>query len=161
MAISRARFCTCSLAAVSVGSAVVHVEFAKAHVLANLGNEVVHILANQALQGFGVGGLVLENCVHDTGSEILEVVTAGHEVGLALQGSHGNPGGVGILGKDHQTFAGGAAGLLGGLGHALLAQVVDGLFHIAAHFHEGLLAIHHASASSFTQVFHHCSSNGH
>ena len=55
-----------------------------------------------------------------------------------------------------QAFRGDAAGLLGGLGEALLAQPVDGGFDVAAGFVERALAIHHARAGLFAQVLHHC-----
>ena len=45
--------------------------------------------------------------------------------------------------------------LLGGLGQALLAQPVDGLFHVAVGFGERRLAVHHAGAGLVAQGLHH------
>ena len=54
----------------------------------------------------------------------------------------------------HDAFGGDAAGLGGGGGQALLAQVVDGLLHVAAVLFQRLLAIHHAEAGLVAEGFH-------
>ncbi|CAN4016717.1 GPR endopeptidase, partial [Dysosmobacter welbionis] len=52
------------------------------------------------------------------------------------------------------TLGGNAAGLLGGGGHALLAQPLHGLVHIAVGGGQRLLAIHHAHAGHLAQVLY-------
>ena len=86
--------------------------------------------------------------------EALELLVAGDEIGFGIDldqraraVAHGDA---------HQTFGGGAAGLLGGLGNALLAQPVDGGFHVAVGFAQrGLQSIMPApvlSRRSFTML---------
>jgi hypothetical protein len=52
------------------------------------------------------------------------------------------------LGRD-------AAGLLGGLRQALLAQPVDRRLHVAVVLGQRLLAVHHADAGGLAQVLDH------
>ena len=54
-----------------------------------------------------------------------------------------------------QAFGGDAAGLLGGLRQALLAQPVDRRLHVAVGLAERGLAIHHARAGRVAQLFDH------
>ena len=58
-------------------------------------------------------------------------------------------------GEADETFGGDAAGLLGGLREALLAQQIDGLLHVAAGLLQRRLAIHHARAGAFAQLLDH------
>ena len=55
------------------------------------------------------------------------------------------------------AFGRDAALLLGGLGQALFAQIVDRLFDIAIAGGERLLAIHHAAAGTAAQIHNHLS----
>ena len=144
-----------------IGGTVMEEELAKAHVLAGLGDEVLEVLAKQGVQGGGIGRLLFQHGCGNLGCKILEIVAAGHKVCLALHGTKGNVLFVSGSSQGHKAFAGGAAGLLGSLGHALLTQKVDGLFHVAVNFGEGFLAIHHACAGSFAQFFYHCGCNRH
>ena len=85
--------------------------------------------------------------------EALELLIAGDEVGFGIH-FHQRAGAL-PHGDADQAFGGGAAGLLGGLGNALLAQPVDGGFHVAARFVQRGLAVHHACAGLVAQVLHH------
>ena len=58
-----------------------------------------------------------------------------------------------------QAFGGDAAGLLGGLGQALLAQPVDRGLHVAVGLAERRLAIHHARAGLLAQLLDHLCSD--
>ena len=136
-------------------------EGAELHVFAGLGDEGGQAFTELGLQGLGVSGFLLDNGLGGIGDEVLEVIAAGHEVGLALHGSDGDSLAVSGLGQGDQAFGRGAAGLLGGLGHALFTQEIDSLFEVAVGGHEGLLAVHHAGAGFLAQVFYHRSSNGH
>ena len=136
-------------------------EVAELHVFAHGGDELGHVFAHQALQGFGVGGVAVQHALGHLGGQGFELFAASHEVGLAQQGGHGHGLAVSAHGGHHQAFAGGTAGLLGSLGHTLLAQPVDGLFQVAVHFHQGFLAVHHAGAGLFAQFLHHSGGNSH
>ena len=57
-------------------------------------------------------------------------------------------------GDADQALGGGAAGLLGRGRKALLAQPVDGGFHVAVGLGQRLLAVHHARAGLVAQLFH-------
>ena len=129
-------------------------------IISVLGVPMASVITVLATCGLALG-MALQGALGNLVHEGLEVVAAGHEVGLALHGSQGDRLAVGRGDDLDQAFGGGAAGLLGGLGHALLAQVVDGLLEVAAHFDEGFLAVHHASAGLVTELFHHSSGNGH
>lgn len=128
-----------------VGLAGMARELAELHVFAHRGDELLDLVAHHAVQGGGISRIVLQHGLGHAGGHVLELIAAGHEVGFAHQRSHGHVLAVRAgHGGDH-AFAGGAAGLFGGLGHALLAQPVHGLFQVAVHFHQGFLAVHHAA----------------
>ncbi len=135
---------------------------AKGHVLADGGDGVGNGVGHRA----GVAGIML----------VLERVDFGHALFIGDQRDGLDQSleflvasdeiGFGIDLDDHavramhrhadQTFSRDAAGLLGGLGQALLAQPVDGRLDVAAGLVERALAIHHARAGFFAQVLHHC-----
>ena len=110
-------------------------------------------------QGIHIGGVVIQNGLGDILDEGDEQVALGAEVGLAVdfhQGAHA----VLHQGIGH-TLGGDAAGLLGGLGQALLAQILNGLVHVAVALGQGLLAVHHAHAGHLAQGLHISSSKRH
>src|SRR6185436_1987915 len=57
--------------------------------------------------------------------------------------------------REHQALGGLAAGLLGRLGQALLAQVVDRLLCVGVALLQRLLAVRHARAGALAQVLDH------
>ena len=89
--------------------------------------------------------------------EGLELVVAGDEVGLGVHLEDRRR--VARRFDRDETLGGNAAGLLGGLREALLAQPVDGGLDVAVDLVEGVLAIHHARAGRFAQLLHHRSGN--
>src|SRR5215211_3419916 len=106
-----------------------------------------------------VGDLVLGDVLRAGGRdlhghlarELLEVVVAGHEVGLAVDlDEHAD-----LLRRVHvrgdDALGGLALTALGGLGLALDAQDLDGLVHVAVGFLEGLLAVHHPRAGAVAE----------
>jgi hypothetical protein len=81
------------------------------------------------------------------------VIVARDEVGLGIDLDH-----RALVARDDmpiRPFGGDAAGLLGGLRQALLAQPVDRGLHVAVGLAERGLAIHHARAGLLAQVLHH------
>ena len=67
-----------------------------------------------------------------------------------------------LRGDADQALGGDAAGLLGGLRQALLAQPVDGLLDVALGLGQRGLAVHHAGAGLVAQLLHHgCGDGGH
>ena len=118
--------------------------------------ELLADVAFTAGEGGSAQGVdVLAHVQRDAGQgfdEGLEGFVAGDEVGLGVHLDHGGA----VLGGDDadQALGGGAAGFLGGLAEALLAQPVDGAFQVAVGLGERLLAIHHAGAGLFAQGFH-------
>ena len=110
-------------------------------------------------QGVHIGGVVIQNGLGDILDEGDKQVALGAEVGLAVdfhQGAHA----VLHQGIGH-TLGGDAAGLLGGLGQALLPQILNGLVHVAVALGQGLLAVHHAHAGHLAQGLHISSSKRH
>ena len=94
---------------------------------------------------------------------MLEGFVARDEIRLGIHFDHG--GDTRRRGDAHKPFRCDAAGFLGGCRKALLAQPINGSFHIGAVFDQRLLAIHHACAGTLAQVtdhtrcdFSHCSS---
>ena len=93
------------------------------------------------------------------GDQRLEGVVAGDEVGFGVQLDHRRTGAF----RRHadKTFGRDAAGLLGGLRQTLGAQPVDGRVHVAVVLCKGSLAVHHAHAGLFAELFHHRCGNAH
>src|SRR5690606_16176200 len=93
------------------------------------------------------------------GDECLEIFLQSQEVGLRVD--FDDYGRLAIISNldCNGTFGGDVAGLLGSLDGASGAHVVDGLFDIATGSGQGLLAIHHALASTLTQFFNQGCSN--
>ena len=110
-------------------------------------------------QGIHVGGIVVGHHLGDVLDEGHEGSALGAEVGLAVdlhQCAHA------VLHQSVRHALGGdAAGLLGGLGQALLTQILHGLVHIAVGLGQCLLAVHHTHASHLTQVLNISSSKSH
>jgi hypothetical protein len=87
----------------------------------------------------------------DVLEQLLEVVGAGHEVGLAVELDQHADLAAGVdVGAD-RALVGGAAGLLGSRGHAALAQHNEGVFHVALGFLQGLEAVAHGGAGLFAE----------
>ena len=105
-------------------------------------------------------GADVERHVGDHLDQALEQIVARDEVGLGIDLDHDA---LGALDRDaDQAFGGDAAGLLGGLGQALLAQPIDRGLHVAGGLAERRLAIHHARAGHLAQVLDHlCSDLSH
>ena len=102
-------------------------------------------------QGFHVGGVLLDNGVSAGLDKGLEVGVLGDKVGLGVDlDDHAHLAVLADSGESH-ALGGDAASLLHGSGQALLAQEVNGLFHIALGSGEGLLAIYHAAAGLLTK----------
>ena len=95
----------------------------------------------------------------DVAHDLLESLVAGDEVGLGIDLDHDRLAQAGI--DADQAFGSRAAGLLVGLGNALLAQPVDGCFHVAVGLGQRRLAIHHARAGQFAEFFDLCCGNAH
>ena len=88
-------------------------------------------------------------------AELMELIRDSDEVRLAVDLDEcGNLRIVCHIGCD-DALGGDAAGLLLGLGNALLSQVVDGLVHIAIRFRKRLFAVHHACARALAQLLDH------
>ena len=87
--------------------------------------------------------------------QALEVVGARHEVGLAVDlDQHADLAAhVDVVADD--PFLGGAAGALGGRGHALLAQDLDRLVEVAAGLGQRRLAVHHPGSGLVAELLHH------
>ena len=94
------------------------------------------------------GGDVHGDVVH----QFLEVVGAGDEVALAVDLDQHADLAAGVDVAGDRAFAGGAGGLLGGHGHAALAEHDDGLLHVALGLDQGVLAIHHGSAGLVAEL---------
>ena len=97
------------------------------------------------------------NVVH----QALEVVGAGDEVALAVDFDQHADLASGVDVAGHRAFTGGARGLLGGGGNALLAQNDDSALDVALGFGEGVLAIHHGRVGFVTKFFYLCGGNVH
>ncbi len=122
---------------------------AQRHVLADLGDGVGDRFGDRNAAGLGGIndgdiGADRQRHVGDHLHEALEQIVAGDEIGFRVELDH-DAFGAGYLDAD-QAFGGDAAGLLGGLGQALLAQPVLRRGHLAIGFGERGLAIHHAGA---------------
>ena len=105
-----------------------------------------HVLAAHPL-GIG-GGDVHRHFAH----EVVEVVGARHEVRLAVHlDHHADPAAEVDVGAD-RALCRGAAGALGGLRQAALAEDGDRLLHVAVGLGEGRLALHHARAGLVAQL---------
>ncbi len=89
--------------------------------------------------------------------QLLEVVGAGHEVALAVHLEQHADLAAGVDVGSDCAFVGGAGGLLGGRGHALLAQDHNRFFHIALRFNQRGTAIHHGRAGLFAEILYLCS----
>jgi len=121
-----------------------------------LGLKILHLHLDILLGGDhgGIGiirGHVLDilaggNLHGDVLGELLEPVTAGDKVSLAVDlDNHTEAGATVDVGADG-TLSGDAGCLLIGGGDALLAEPDDSLLEVAAALGEGLLAVHHAGA---------------
>ncbi len=98
-------------------------------------------------------GTGTERHIRDHLHQALEQVVARDEIGLGIDLDHDALGRRD--GDADQAFGGDAAGLLRGLGQALLAQPVDRGIEIAAAFVERRLAIHHARAGLVAELLDH------
>ena len=87
----------------------------------------------------------------DVLEQLLEVVGAGDEVGLAVELEEDADLAAGVDVGSDCALVGGAGGLLGGRGHAALAEDDEGLFHVALGFLEGLEAVAHGGAGLFAE----------
>ncbi|CAN4002999.1 Tyrosine recombinase XerC, partial [Dysosmobacter welbionis] len=122
------------------------------HLLLLLGDGQVGADVLALHQRVQVGGSLLGHSGGHALDEVHELLVLAHEVGLGVDLDHHahavDDGGIG------HTLGGNAAGLLGGGGHALLAQPLHGLVHIAVGGGQRLLAIHHAHAGHLAQVLY-------
>ena len=102
-------------------------------------------------------GLAAERQRHlgDVAHDLLEGLVAGHEIGLGVDLDHDCLAQAGI--DADQAFGRSAAGLLVGLGNALLAQPVDRGLHVAVGLGERRLAVHHARAGQLAEFLDLCS----
>ena len=145
---------------IAVLAALIAGEAADGDLLADLGGLLgddvgdggvgVQVLLGQ--QGVHVGGIAQHDLLGDAGDHFLELGGVGHEVGLAVDLDQRAGAALGADVAAHDALGGDAALLLGGLGQALLAQIVDGLLDVAFALGQGLLAIHHATAGAAAQI---------
>ena len=93
--------------------------------------------------------------------ERLELLVLGNEVGFAVHLDEHPDLAAGMdIGADG-PLAGNAAGLLGGRGKSLLAEIVDSLFMVSTGFGQGPLAVHETGAGYFSQFVYLCSGYAH
>ena len=114
----------------------------------HVGHGLVGIQVLLGQKGFDVGGIAGDDLLGDAGDHLLELGGVGHEVGLAVDLDDGAGAALVADIAAHDALGGDAALLLGGLGQALFAQIVDGLFDVAVALGQRLLAIHHAAAGA-------------
>ena len=98
-------------------------------------------------------GADVERDLGDHLDEALELLVARDEIGLGVDFDHDALGARGQ--RADQAFRRDAAGLLGGLRQALLAQPILRRLHVAAGFGERCLAVHHACAGRLAQFLDH------
>ena len=84
--------------------------------------------------------------------ELLEVLVAGHEVGLAVDLDEHAQAAAGMDVRGHEALAGVPAGLLGGGSHAPLAEQGDGLVQVAAGLLERTLAVHEPGPGALAEL---------
>ncbi len=129
---------------------------AHAHVLADLGDERGQTILHRTFRcgmrknlleiAFG-----LERGVGSILHKSLELVVARNEVGLGIHLDQCAD--IALRDDADQAFRRNAASLFRGLRQALLAQPVDGGFHIAVRLAKRRLAVHHACAGLVAQSF--------
>src|ERR1044072_803061 len=125
-----------------------HGALAGEHVLGDL------LAAHEARVG---GGDVHGDVAH----QLLEVVGAGDEGGLAVDLDEHADLAAGVdVGADG-PLGGDAAGLLGGARQPLRAQHVDRLLDVALALEEGVLAVHHAGAGALAKLLDHLRCDAH
>src|SRR3954451_1113944 len=83
--------------------------------------------------------------------ELLELVGAGHEVGLAVDLDQHSDLAAGVDVAGHHALRGGAAAALGGRCLPLHAQDLDRLVHVALRLLQGGLGVHDAGARALAQ----------
>jgi hypothetical protein len=127
-------------------------------VLDGVGNRLVGTRIRGGCNGLGLAAIG-ERHLGDIGDDLLEGSVAGNEVGLGIDLDDRRLTHAGI--DADEPFGRGTAGLLVGLGDALLAQPVDGLFHVAVGLVQRHLAVHHARAGQVAEFFDLCSRNAH
>ena len=88
----------------------------------------------------------------EVADELLELVGAGHEVGLAVDLDEHADAAAGVDVARDEALARLAAGLLGGRREALLAEERDGLVEVAVGLGQGALAVHEAGAGPLAQL---------
>ena len=140
---------------------------ADAHVLADGEEQLVLGILDGALTGdpgavhqrVDVGRILLGDDLGHALDEVVERLAVGDEVGLAVDLDH-NADTVDDGSVSH-TLSSHAAGLLRLGSEALLAQIHDGLFHIALALDEGLLAVHQAAAGGLAELVNNSSSDSH
>src|SRR6516164_862311 len=123
---------------------------------ASLLDELLHRLARLRLGGQqrkAVSDLAGESGLRDLGSQLLELLVLGHEVGLAVQLDH-DALGVAVKLSGDQAVPGGPGGALARVLDALEAKDLDGLLEVAVGFRESVLAVHHSGAGLIAQPLH-------
>jgi len=117
--------------------------------------------ARRGVLAADVGRRGLAHVVGQIGGQLAELLVAGDEVGFAVDLHEHAQGLAGIGPGGDDALVGAPVGLLGRGGQPLGAEVVDGLVHIAAALHEGLLAVHHAGGGFLAKLLHHRCSDFH
>ena len=134
-------------------------EAADGHILAQGGDLVGQGIAHQSIQSGRIGGFFVKHRGRHFSGKGLELVATGNKVRFAHDF---DKSGNAVIRRDFLgdgALGGGAAGLFGRLGKTLLAQPVNGLFHVAIRFFQGFFAVHHARAGAFAQFLNHGSGN--
>ena len=130
-------------------------------VVVEVNSETDFVARNEQFQGLVkmIAQVALHNGADAKGDlsdhldEALELLVAGDEIGLRIQLDDDA-----LVTRRHgadQAFRRDAAGLLGGLRQALLAQPILRGRHVAAGFGERCLAVHHACAGRLAQFLDH------
>ena len=102
-------------------------------------------------QGFYVGGVLVDDGVRAGLDKGLELGVFGHKVGLGIDFYHNRYLAAVTYSGVGYALGGNAAGFLYGCGQSLFAQQINGLFHVALGFGQGLFAVHHAAAGLLPQ----------
>mmetsp|Transcript_63795 Transcript_63795/g.180031 ORF Transcript_63795/g.180031 Transcript_63795/m.180031 type:complete len:247 (-) Transcript_63795:60-800(-) len=116
--------------------------------LALLGNGIRRHLAGRDADDGRVG----RDLHGHIGGELLEDGVDGHEVGLAVDLDQNSDLVVEVNVSRDGALSGDVAGLLVGLGHALLLEPLHGLLHVTTGLHQSFLGVRNACATARAQL---------
>ena len=138
---------------------------ADGHVLADLGNQIGKSGLNSigsagiglVLESLNIGNILFQRNAGNIVAEFIETGIPGNEVGFAVD--FNNESLAVIRSVSNYACGGNAASLLGSLGLAVLAHVINSNFDVAVSSHKSLLAVHHAGAGAVTELLYESSGN--